>query len=169
MIFFICDPYVVSVSIEPVVTIGSRTFDMSFEKYSIGQLAKQSACKVETVHYYEKIGLMPKPPRTEGGHRVYTLPHLKRLSFVRRSRELGFSIKQIKELLKFIDEPNHYCAEVKTMAMQHAKVVQEKINDLQRLHSALDQMVNQCTGNEDSINDCAIVDALFAQKIKATE
>jgi len=137
---------------------------MNFEKYSVGQLAKESGCKVETVHYYEKIGLMPEPPRTEGGHRVYTLPHVKRLNFIRRSRELGFRIEQIKDLLKFIDEPNHYCGEVRAMAMQQSRVVQEKINDLQRLQSALNGMVTQCKGSNNPIDDCPIVDALFTKK-----
>lgn len=137
---------------------------MKFEKYSVGQLAKETGCKVETVHYYEKIGIMPEPPRTEGGHRVYTLPHVKRLNFIRRSRELGFRIEQIKDLLKFIDEPNHYCGEVRAMAMLQARVVQEKIDNLQRLQSALNEMVTQCKGSDNSIDDCPIVDALFTKK-----
>ena len=136
---------------------------MNYEKYSIGQLAKKSACKVETVHYYEKIGLMPEPPRTEGGHRVYALPHVKRLNFIRRSRDLGFRIEQVKELLKFIDEPNHYCGEVKAMAMQQARVVQEKIDDLQRLKSALNEMVTQCSSGNKPVDDCPIVDALYTE------
>ncbi|SEK56110.1 transcriptional regulator, MerR family [Colwellia chukchiensis] len=137
---------------------------MNSQKYSIGQLAKASGCKVETVHYYEKIGLMPEPSRTVGGHRVYALSHIKRLNFIRRSRDLGFKIEQIKDLLKFIDEPDHYCGEVKAMAMQQARVVQEKIDDLQRLQLALNEMVNQCKGSNYSIDDCPIVDALFTNK-----
>ena len=136
---------------------------MNYVKYSIGQLAKKSACKVETVHYYEKIGLMPEPPRTEGGHRVYALPDVKRLNFIRRSRDLGFRIEQVKELLKFIDEPNHYCGEVKAMAMQQARVVQEKIDDLQRLKSALNEMVTHCTSGDKPVDDCPIVDALYTE------
>ena len=136
---------------------------MNYEKYSIGQLAKKTACKVETVHYYEKVGLMPEPPRTEGGHRIYSLPHVKRLNFIRRSRDLGFRIEQVKELLKFIDEPNHYCGEVKAMAMQQARVVQEKIDDLQRLKSALNEMVTHCTAGDKPVDDCPIVDALYTE------
>ena len=127
---------------------------------SIGRLAQQTNCKVETVHYYEKTGLMPEPPRTDGGHRIYSLTHVKRLNFIRRSRELGFSIKQIKELLKLTDEPNHCCGEVKTIAMLHAKKVQQKIDDLQRLEMALNKIVNQCKGSDFSIEDCPIIDAL---------
>lgn len=164
IIWVIHAPYSVYVSIEPVVTIGSRVFDMNCEKYSIGQLAREANCKVETVHYYEKIGLIPEPPRTIGGHRVYALSHVKRLNFIRRSRDLGFRIEQVKDLLKFIDEPDHYCGEVKEMAIQQAKLVQDKIDDLQRLQSALNEMVTQCKSSNNSIDDCPIVDALFTQR-----
>ncbi len=106
---------------------------------------------------------MPEPPKTEGGHRVYSLTHVKRLNFIRRSRELGFKIEQIRQLLKFIDEPNHYCGEVRAMAMQQSRVVQEKILDLQRLQAALNEMVTHCKGSQNSIDDCPIVDALFTE------
>ena len=132
--------------------------------YSIGQLAKQAQCKVETIHYYEKTGIMPDPPRTEGGHRQYSLTQLKRLNFIRRNRELGFSIKQIKDLLCFIDEPNHFCGEVKAMAMLQSRAVQKKIDDLERLKIALNQMVTQCKGENYTINDCPIIDALYEDK-----
>jgi MerR family mercuric resistance operon transcriptional regulator len=104
---------------------------------------------------------MPEPPRTEGSHRIYSLGDIKRLNFIRRSRELGFSIEQIKNLLKFIDEPNHYCGEVKAMATLQAREVQQKITDLQRLHIALNEMIIQCNGEEFSIDDCPIIDALY--------
>jgi len=136
---------------------------MNSTQFSIGQLAKRARCKVETVHYYEKSGLMPEPPRTEGGHRVYALSHIKRLNFIRRCRELGFSIKQITELLRFLDEPNHYCGEVKAMAMLQAREVQQKINDLQRLKIALNKMVSQCKGARYSIDACPIIDALYIE------
>ncbi|HID83208.1 MAG TPA: MerR family transcriptional regulator [Chromatiales bacterium] len=137
---------------------------MNAKHYTIGELAGQTGCKVETVHYYEKTGLMPEPPRTEGGHRIYTLSHLKRLNFIRRSRELGFSIAQIKDLLKFIDEPDHYCGEVKAMAMVQAREVQKKIDDLKRLQTGLNKMVSQCKGKNMSIDDCPIIDALYVEK-----
>ncbi|RKZ79577.1 MAG: MerR family transcriptional regulator [Gammaproteobacteria bacterium] len=137
---------------------------MKTTQFTIGQLAQRAKCKVETVHYYEKSGLMPEPPRTEGGHRLYALADVKRLNFIRRSRELGFSIKQINDLLKFIDEPNHYCGEVKAMAMIQAREVQQKIDDLKRLQVALNEMIIQCTGEGFSINDCPIIDALYVSE-----
>lgn len=136
---------------------------MNSTQFSIGQLAERTKCKVETVHYYEKSGLMPEPPRTGGGHRVYALSHIKRLNFIRRCRELGFSIEQIRELLKFIDEPNHYCGEVKAMAMLQSREVQQKIDDLQRLKLALNEMVSKCKGARYSIDDCPIIDALYVE------
>jgi len=134
---------------------------MEQKSFSAGQLAKKANCKVETVYYYEKIGLIPEPPRTQGGHRSYDLDHAKRLNFIRRSRELGFTIVQIKELLKFIDEPHHYCGEVKAMAMLQAREAQKKIDDLERLKLALTKMVSQCKGSGYSINNCPIIDALY--------
>lgn len=129
--------------------------------FTVGDLATQSGCKVETVRYYEKTGLMPDPPRTDGGHRIYSLDHLKRLFFIRRSRELGFTIAQIKELLRFVDEPDHTCGEVRGMAMLQARAVQEKIDDLKRLQKALKEMAALCKGGRYKIDDCPIVDALF--------
>ena len=132
-------------------------------EYSIGEIAAAAHCKVETVYYYEKISLMPKPPRTEGGHRVYSLDHIKRLNYIRRSRELGFSINQITDLLTFIDEPNHYCGEVKAMAIAHSRDVQQKIDDLNKLKTALNKMVSQCKGKNYKVEDCPIIDSLFVE------
>lgn len=137
---------------------------MPVTRFSVGQLAQRAGCRAETVHYYEKSGLMPDPPRSEGGHRIYALSHVKRLNFIRRSRELGFSIEQIKGLLKFIDEPDHYCGEIKAMAMQQARTVQKKIDDLERLKEALVKMASQCKGGRYAIEDCPIVDALYVEE-----
>ena len=130
--------------------------------YRVGDLAARSGCKVETVRYYEKTGLMPDPPRSGGGHRIYTLAHLKRLFFIRRSRALGFPIEQVRKLLRFIDEPDHTCSEVRGMAMSHAQAVQEKIDDLERLRTALNEMAVRCKGAPYPADDCPIIDALFA-------
>ncbi len=129
--------------------------------FSMGDLAAACGCKAETVRYYEKTGLMPNPPRTGGGHRVYSLDHLKRLVYIRRSRELGFTIEQVSELLRFVDEPGHSCGEVKAMAMLHAHAVQEKIDDLKRLQKALNDMAARCKGRNYKVEDCPIIDALF--------
>lgn len=137
---------------------------MSATQFTVGKIADQAGCKVETVHYYEKTGLMPEPPRTAGGHRVYDLTHVQRLNFIRRSRDLGFSIEQIRELLTFLDEPSHYCGEVRAMAMLQARAAQEKINDLERLKSALNNMAAQCKGGQHPIDKCAIINSLYSPK-----
>lgn len=128
---------------------------------SMGELASRADCQVETVRYYEKEGLMPEPPRTGGGHRQYSHTHLKRLYFIRRSRELGFSIKQVRELLAFVDEPNHTCGEVQAMTVAQAEKMQSKIDDLKRLKKALNEMSTRCSGGKYSVDDCPIIDALF--------
>ncbi len=129
--------------------------------YTVGDLASACGCTVETVRYYEKTGLMPDPPRTEGGHRIYSLELLKRLFFIRRSRDLGFSIDQVSELLRFIDESGHSCGEVKGMALLHAQAIQSKIDDLKRLQKALNDMAARCKGGRYKVEDCPIIDALF--------
>lgn len=127
--------------------------------YSIGQLAERTGVNLETVRYYERIGLMPVPPRTEGGHRVYDRTHLKRLGFVRRSRELGFSMQEIRALLRLVDGGNYTCAEVRDITLEHSVEVQRKIADLRRLDQSLKEMAAKCTG--DTVPECPIVDVLW--------
>lgn len=127
----------------------------------VGELARASHCQIETVRYYEKIGLMPIPQRTEGGHRIYKQRDLKRLTFIRRSRQLGFSVAQVRDLLGFVDEPNHTCGEVKALTLAQSKEVERKIEDLQRLHHALMEMANRCKGQSYSLDQCPIIDALY--------
>lgn len=134
------------------------------KRFTTGQLAKRADCNVETVRFYEQKGLMPAPSRTPGGHRVYEVSHVKRLHFIRRSRELGFNIEQIRELLKFIDEQGHDCGEVKAMATTQISTIEEKIADLQRLQKALSDMADRCQGYGYSIDDCPIIDALYLDK-----
>lgn len=135
---------------------------MQVATFTVGQLARQANCKAETLYYYERSGLMPAPPRSPGGHRIYDLDHAKRLKFIRRCRELGFSLDQIRTLLSFIDEPDHSCGEVKAVAIAQSSEVQEKIDDLIRLKQALDMMVIQCKGSNYPIEKCPIIDALYA-------
>ncbi len=129
--------------------------------FSIGDMSKQTGCKVETIHYYEKIKILFEPPRTQGGHRIYSLTDVKRLNFIRKCRSLGFTIEQVRELLRFIDEPDHYCGEVKAMAMVQYRTVQDKIIELKNLQGALNTMIIQCKGENYTIDNCPIIDALY--------
>ena len=126
---------------------------------SIGMLSKRCGVNIETIRYYEKIGVMPKPDRSAGGYRIYGSDHLKRLSFVRRGRELGFSLDELRGLLHVVDGHAYTCAEVRTLTLDHLAEVRRKIKDLRRLERVMAEMAAQCTGNR--IPQCPIIDALF--------
>ena len=126
---------------------------------SIGKLSQQSGVNIETIRYYEKIGVMPAPGRSAGGFRIYEPDHLKRLSFVRRSRLLGFSLDEIRSLLRLVDGHGYTCAEVHALMLSHLAEIRRKIRDLRRLQRAMAEMAARCSG--ESVPECPIVDALF--------
>ncbi|MEZ5564056.1 MAG: helix-turn-helix domain-containing protein [Gammaproteobacteria bacterium] len=124
----------------------------------IGELAALSGMKVVTIRYYETTGLIAAPSRSRSGYRMYRPEHLQRLTFLRRCRELGFSIKEIRELLSLTENPRQSCASVTTIAARHLEDVRSKLDDLQRLQQALDGLVASCgTGR---VGDCKILHAL---------
>jgi MerR family transcriptional regulator, mercuric resistance operon regulatory protein len=129
------------------------------QRFTTGGLSKRTGCNIETIRYYERIGLLPEPPRTSGGHRIYDDDDLKRLTFIRRSRELGFTLEEVRELLGLVDGGDYTCAEVKTITVAHLNEVRQKITDLRNLERVLDDMVSQC--DDGMIPDCPIIDALF--------
>lgn len=124
-----------------------------------GELAKASGCDGETVRFYEKRGLLPAPPRTRGGHRDYGPDHLSRLVFIRRSRELGFTLDQIRGLLALVDGGVWTCAEVRALTLDHLGEIRQKIADLQSLERVLDDVASRCTGK--AVPDCPVIDALL--------
>jgi MerR family mercuric resistance operon transcriptional regulator len=126
---------------------------------SIGALSQLTGCNIETIRYYERIGVLPDPPRTEGGHRSYGGNHLKRLTFVRRSRELGFTLDEIRSLLGMVDGGDYTCGEVLGLAREHLGAIQAKIRDLKRLQQTLANIAAQCGGG--AVPECPIIDALF--------
>jgi MerR family transcriptional regulator, mercuric resistance operon regulatory protein len=131
---------------------------MSTRGLTIGKLADAAGVHLETVRYYERIGLMPEPGRTAGGYRSYGAGHARRLSFIRRARELGFGIEEIKTLLE-LAEPGHApCADVRALTMTHLANVRDKISDLRRLESILTKTVDQCSG--DGTLACPVLDML---------
>ena len=127
--------------------------------FTIGSLSRDTGCNIETIRYYERIGLMPKPPRSKGGHRLYEKDHLKRLSFIRRSRDLGFTLEEVRGLLRMIDGHDYTCDEVKVLTLDHLQEVQQKIADLRRLERVLKTMAAECEGG--NVPDCPIIDALY--------
>ena len=128
--------------------------------FPIGQLSRHSGVNIETIRYYERIGLVPRPLRSEGGHRVYDAGHGKRLVFIRRSRELGFSLDEIRALLSLVDGGGYTCGEVHEMALAHIADIRRKIADLRRMDRVLREMAAQCAGSD--VPDCPILDALSA-------
>jgi len=128
-------------------------------RIAIGALSKHTGTNIETIRYYERVGLLPAPARSTGGYRLYRTDHLKRLNFVRRARALGFSIGEVRTLLKLADERKRPCAEVQAVAEAHLRDVQTKIADLRRMESVLRATIRQCVGRRRA--HCPMIDALY--------
>ncbi len=121
-------------------------------------LARLTGCNIETIRYYENIGVMPEPPRTSKNYRVYDHGHVGRLKFIMRSRELGFGLEEIRELLALVDGGAQTCGEVQTLANTHLASVRAKIADLRRIEDVLASTVARCTGGD--VPECPVIDAL---------
>lgn len=127
-------------------------------RYAIGALARQTGTKVQTIRYYEQIGVMPEPVRTEGGQRRYGQAHLDRLAFIRHSRELGFSLNQIRSLLDLSDRPDRTCQEADRIAKENLRAVRRRIQSLRALEEELERMVVECDGGR--VCDCRVIEVL---------
>lgn len=132
------------------------------ESLSIGQLAKAAQVNVETVRYYEREGLLPRPARRASGYRRYPSETVTRLQFIKRSKELGFSLKEIAELLTLRVDPHTCCADVKQRATAKMADIQHKIADLRRMQRALIGLTEACSG-QGPTSACPILDALEKQ------
>lgn len=126
--------------------------------FAIGKLSEETGVNIETIRFYEKIGLTPKPPRSEGGRRLYDRAAVTRLSFIKRARELGFPIEDIRGFLGLQDHPPT-CAEVHSTATRHRAVIRDKIADLKRLDRRLSTIMAACA--QADTPDCALIDALL--------
>ncbi len=126
---------------------------------SSGALAREAGVNIETIRYYEKIGLLPEPLRADNGYRVYGETGLKRLSFIRRCRELGFSLDEVRGLLGLVDGGDYTCAEVRDLSIVRLGDVRQKIRDLRKMERTLKEMVSQCDGG--LVPECPIVDRLY--------
>lgn len=125
---------------------------------TIGGMAKRTGTKVQTIRYYEQIGLMPDPGRTEGGQRRYGEAELDRLSFIRHSRQLGFPLDAIRELLDLSDHPDRLCSEADVIARRQLKQVEQKMKRLTALRTELQRMVRECSGGKSA--DCRVLEVL---------
>jgi len=125
---------------------------------TIGELAKATGTKVETIRYYERIGLLPRPERTPGNYRAYGEAELNRLSFIRRARNLGFSLDQVRALLTLSEDRSCDCSGIDALAREHLAEVDHKLADLSALRLELDKLITSCAGG--SIAECRIIEAL---------
>ena len=127
---------------------------------SIGELAKETGVKVVTIRYYEQIGVLPAPARTAGNYRSYGEKHAQQLRFIRRGRDLGFSLDQIRDLFRLSAENAPSCAEVCRVAERHLKAIEDELADLSHLASELRRISASCSGSR-PMAECRIMEALF--------
>lgn len=131
---------------------------MSAPSLSIGELGRRTGCKVQTIRWYEEVGLLPAPARTDGGHRIYGRAHLARLDFIRHAREFGFSLDAIRALLTLSDHPERPCEEVHALASGQLAAVEDKLRRLETLRAELARMTDACRGGV--AGECHILETL---------
>lgn len=125
---------------------------------SIGKLAALTGVKVPTIRFYEQIGIMPVPQRTASDRRLYDDAALRRLSFIRHARQLGFDLDSIRSLLNLVDEPGRPCSEANAIAERHLDAVVNKIAQLEALKCELSRMTVECSGGR--VSDCKVIEVL---------
>ncbi len=126
--------------------------------YSIGDLSRKTGVKIPTIRYYEQMGLIAAPDRTEGNQRRYERRELERLSFIRHARDLGLSIEAIRELVELSQHPEKPCAGADEIAVEHLASVRAKIAQLKKLEHELERIVSHCAGH--TVGDCYVIRAL---------
>ncbi len=130
---------------------------MQDRPFAIGELARVTGVSIETIRYYERIRLMPRPPRTGGGRRAFGADSLATLNFIRRCRELGFSLDDVRALLG-LRQAQPCCSNVRSIASRHLEMVRGKLRDLSEMETSLAKLVAQCGG--DAAAECPVLDAL---------
>lgn len=133
----------------------------------IGELARKAGSNSETVRYYERIGLLPRPGRTDSNYRDYSQGDVQRLSFIRHARGLGFELADIRSLIDLAEHPERDCGEADSIASRHLEAVETKIAQLGKLRSELGRMISQCRGG--SVSSCRIIHVLADHDLCAAE
>lgn len=129
------------------------------ERLTIGAMAKQAHVRIETLRYYERTGLVASPPRSESNYRLYPQETVRRVQFTKRAQALGFSLKEITDLLALRATPETPCADIRTRALAKITAIEEKIRTLHAMKNALQQLVTECSGHGE-ITDCPILASL---------
>ncbi len=130
-----------------------------------GNLAKMAGVNIETIRYYEKQGILPEPDRSPSGYRQYDEETVNRIRFVKRAQKLGFSLSEIKQLLKLSNGQITDCDEVKDIALKKLEAIREKIINLQKLDSILYKLATQCD-RQQTIKGCPIIEALMTEEVE---
>ncbi|NOX32415.1 MAG: Hg(II)-responsive transcriptional regulator [Deltaproteobacteria bacterium] len=137
-------------------------------KLSIGELAKKVNVNKETIRYYERKGLIPEPPRNDSGYRQYSEIEVKRIEFIKRTQSLGFSLKEIKDLLMLKVEPQTTCKDIQEIVKLKISDIDHKITDLMLIKKTLNKLAGRCTG-QGPASECPILDELEENKPKGGE
>jgi MerR family transcriptional regulator, copper efflux regulator len=132
---------------------------------TVGTLAKQAGVKIDTIRYYERRGLLPKPPRTNSGYRTFTHASVERLSFIRQAQALGFTLTEVKQLLALRLSPGMTCTDVRKRAQARMADIEEKINSLHAMKRALQQLVSACTADGPA-SECSFLANLDQRRLQ---
>lgn len=125
----------------------------------IGELATKTGVNVETIRYYEREGILPRPARALNNYRLYSETHQRRLRFVRRARALGFTLEEVRALLRMVDGGDYSCSEVKAFGERHLDEMRSRIADLRRMERTLTALTACCSGTQ--APDCSMLETLF--------
>lgn len=142
----------------PVVTTGASDYMRVEEGIAIGELSRRTGVNIETIRYFERVGVLATPPRTGGGRRVYAPDHVRALGFIRRARELGFTPAEVRAIISLGGPAQASCNEIRDIAAHHLARVQAKMIDLAQLENLLASTIDQCGG--DGAAGCAVIDML---------
>ena len=125
---------------------------------TIGKLAATASCKPETIRFYEKVGLLPQPKRSESGYRLYGESHQRKLFFIRRGRDLGFSLDDIGLMLELAEDKKSSCQEISRLSRERLSTIRDKLKRLEALSAELSRLIDQC--DDGRISECRIIEAL---------
>ncbi len=137
------------------------------EPIEIGALSRCTGCSIDTIRYYERVRLLPAVPRTEGGHRLYSHAHVRRLQFIRRSREIGLSLRQVRELLEDMERSACSCSGVRSLLSERLAAVRSRIRDLRDLERNLRTMLDECGDAE--LTNCRLMESMLAGEATAND
>lgn len=140
--------------------------DAPCEGISIGDLSRLTGVHIETIRYYEKVEMLPAPPRSDGGRRIYGPNHERTLTFIRRARKMGFTLEEIRALLDLSRPDRTSCAEVREIAAAHLENVRAKLENLMRLETILSQTIARC--DQETPTTCPVLDMLEASNQTAS-